>query len=150
MNLTTQRRIAAKILNVGETRVWFDPERLKDIKEAITRADLKRLISSKAIMVSKEPYHSRTGARKILKQKKKGRRKGKGSRKGKKTARLTRKQNWINKIRVQRKFLRLLYDNGLLIGSNHRKVYNMAGGGFFRSKRHIKIYLEERSLINKK
>ena len=42
MNLETQKRIAADILKIGETRVFFDPARLKEIEEAITRGDIRK------------------------------------------------------------------------------------------------------------
>ena len=51
--LKTQRRIASNVLNVGESRVWLDPSKFKDIKEAITRADIEGLIS-KGIIKKKE------------------------------------------------------------------------------------------------
>ena len=51
--LKTQRRIASDVLNVGESRVWLDPSKFKDIKEAITRADIEGLIS-KGMIKKKE------------------------------------------------------------------------------------------------
>ena len=39
--LTLQKKLAADILKVGETRVVMDPEHLEDIKNAITRADIR-------------------------------------------------------------------------------------------------------------
>ncbi|ENN96186.1 50S ribosomal protein L19e, partial [Methanocaldococcus villosus KIN24-T80] len=37
MNLTVQRRLAAKILKCGLDRVWIDPEHIEDVKMAMTR-----------------------------------------------------------------------------------------------------------------
>ena len=37
MNLTTQRRLAASILKVGENRVWIDPNEAEEVSRAITR-----------------------------------------------------------------------------------------------------------------
>ena len=42
--LDVQRRLAAQILKCGENRVRFDPESLEDIKEAITKQDIKDLL----------------------------------------------------------------------------------------------------------
>ena len=33
MRLTNQKRLAADILNVGQTRIWIDPTRLDDVEE---------------------------------------------------------------------------------------------------------------------
>ena len=35
--LTSQRRLAAQILKIGQNRVWIDPERIDDVEVAITR-----------------------------------------------------------------------------------------------------------------
>ena len=44
MSLKSQRRLATKILKVGEGRVWIDPNRIDDVEAAITRTDIRRLI----------------------------------------------------------------------------------------------------------
>jgi len=149
MKFTTQKRIAAQILKVGTTKVWFNPERLSDIKEAITKSDIRSLIGSKAIAAKKDNYQSKAGARKLKLQKRKGNKTGPGSRKGKKTSRLPRKTAWILKIRVQRKFLSELKEKKLVTNSAYKDLLSKANGGFFRNKRHIKLYMEEKNLFNK-
>ncbi len=49
MKLTVQKRLAASLFKCSEKRVWFDEDRLADIKEAITKNDIKALISQGAI-----------------------------------------------------------------------------------------------------
>ncbi|TDA31707.1 MAG: 50S ribosomal protein L19e, partial [Hadesarchaea archaeon] len=49
MKLSTQRRLAASLLGVGENRIWMDPSRLEEIASAITRRDVERLIKEGAI-----------------------------------------------------------------------------------------------------
>jgi len=149
MDLKTQKRIASNILNVGSKRVWFDPARLDEIKESITRTDIKSLIKDKAIQAKKLVNTSRVRARKIKLQKSKGRRKNKGSRKGKRTARLSRKQGWMKLIRLQRKFLRELKLKNIITTKIYRMLILKAKGGFFRSKRHIKLYIGEQGLAKK-
>ena len=148
MNLKTQRRIAAKLLKVGINRVRFDPEMLTEIKEAITKSDIRSLIKKGAIMAMH--YQSRFRVRKKLEQKRKGRGKGQGSRRGKKTARLASKKVWMNKIRLQRSFLRNLKEKNLINTKIYRDLMSKAKGGFFRSKRHIKLFLEEHNLVKEK
>lgn len=150
MDLKNQKKLAARILKVGKTRVWFDPNRLTEIKEAITGKDVNSLINDKAIQAKPKKGVSRGRARKLHEQKKKGRRKGIGSRKGRATARSNPKREWMNRVRMQRNFLKELKDKKYLNNSTYRMLYGKVKGGFFRSKRHIKLYLEESNLIQKK
>ncbi len=149
MRFTIQRRLAADVIGCGLKRVWFDEERLDEIKEAITKADIKRLVSDGAIREKPKRNTSKARARKIKEQKKKGRRKGHGSRKGKKTARTGKKEVWVAKIRVQRNFLKNLRDKELIDKNTYRELFMKSKGGFFRSKRHMKLYLEDNELIKK-
>lgn len=150
MRLKSQKRIASRILKVGSKRVIFNNENLQDVKEAITRLDIRSLI--KRGMISSKPKIgiSRFRIRKAIIQKRKGRMKGEGSRKGKKGARLPRKNAWMAKIRVQRGFIKDLKNNGFISTRTYREMYNKSKGGFFRSKRHIKLYMDEKKLGIKK
>jgi len=150
MNLLTQRRLAAEILKVGRKRVWFDEDRLSEIKESITKADIRKLIKDYAIQAKPETGSSKGRIRKNKEQKKKGRMKGPGSRKGKKTARLPKKVAWMAKIRAQRNFLKEIKSKGLIDAGTYRNAYLKCKGGFFRSVRHIKIYLTEHDMFKKK
>jgi large subunit ribosomal protein L19e len=145
-----QKRLASQVLDVSQKRVKFDVQRLADIKEAITKTDIRQLVSEKAITKVQEKGVSRGRARKIKTQKAKGLRKGAGSRQGKATARLPRKESWMNKIRSQRKFLIELREKELVTLGTYRIIYLKCKGGFFRSTRHIKLYLEEHKLFEKK
>ena len=147
MKLNNQKRIVADMSGVGLARVKFNTERLEDIKEAITKADLRGLINDHAIIILPKKGTSRVRARKVLKQKRKGRKTGPGSRKGKKTARLSGKRLWMNKIRIQRSFAKELRDKQLISLSTYRLVYRRIKGGYFRSKSHIKTYLTDNRLF---
>jgi|SRR3989344_4921186 len=144
--LDVQRRLAAQILNCGENRIKFDPESLEEIKEAITKADLRGLISRGTISKRRLHNTSRFWARSIKKQKGKGKQKGPGSRKGKKTARTPPKATWMNKVRLQRHYLKQLRDKKLLPIESYHDLYMKVKGGFFRSLRHLKLYIEERNI----
>ena len=49
MNLKSKRQLSSRIVGVGFDRVWFDPARLSEIKEAITKTDIRGLISNGVI-----------------------------------------------------------------------------------------------------
>lgn len=133
----------------SKKRVRFDQTRLQDIKEAITKYDIKALIADGAIIEIKKRGISRGQARERQKQKNKGRQKGQGSRKGKKTARSPGKLDWMTRIRLQREFLRELKEKSMITNGIFRDLYLKAKGGFFRSKRHLKLYITENKLVKK-
>lgn len=145
MILKAQKRLAAQILKGSKKRVRFDTEVLDEIKEAITKQDLRGLIKDKIVTLKQKKGVSR--ARVKPKSKK---RQNAGSRKGKKTARTPSKRAWINKIRLQRTFLRTLRDKDHIAKGTYSKLILRAKGGYFRSKRHIKLYLEENKLFIQK
>jgi len=150
MNLNVQKRISAYLLKAGENRIVFDTTKLNEIKEAITKADIRKLIADGAISKRQKKGISSFRANKLRLQKRKGKRKGPGSRKGTKTARTPRKRLWITKVRVQRRFIKLLQMKKLVAPETYTKVYRMIKGNMFRSKRHLKLYLEENNLFLKK
>lgn len=149
MKLTVQKRLAASILGCSQKRVVFVAERLPDIKEAITKADIRSLIAEGVITKLQEQGVSRGRARYRARQRHKGLQRGPGKRKGKKTALVPKKELWMAKIRVQRRFLKELKTKSLLRDDAYKQLYNKAKGGFFRNKRHIKIYIKEHDLAAK-
>lgn len=150
MNLKTQKRIAAQILKIGVSRIKFDVERLNDIKEAITKSDIRSLIKEGVISKKNKPFQSRARARILKEKKKKGNKKGAGSRKGTKNARLNRKYVWVKKIRNLRGFLRELKVKKMLDNKDYRDLISKSKGGLFRSKRHLKLYITEHKLVKVK
>jgi len=146
MELKVQKRLAADVMGCSPKRVWFDEDRLDDIKEAITKADIRTLVNSGLIQEKPKNITSKGRARHIKEQKRHGRRKGHGSRKGAKTARLPRKERWINVIRSQRDLIRSLKEKGTISKKDYRILYLKCKGGFFRSRRHISLYIKEKGL----
>jgi len=134
-------------LKVGKTKVKFDTERLSDIKEAITKVDIRALIKDNAITSKPVGSSSKGRLRKKLIQKRKGRQKGPGSRKGKKTARLSKKEIWMVKTRIQRGFIKELREKELVTVRTYRDLYKKIKGNYFRSKNHIKLYISENKLF---
>lgn len=147
MNLSSQKRLASRLLDCGENRVRFDDTRASEIKEAITAADLRALIKEGAVYAAPVQGISRGRARKTASQKTKGRRKGHGSRKGRATARTVRKETWMHKIRAQRDLLEELREDGFIEKTTYTRMYRKAKGGFFRSRRHLRLYIEEQGFM---
>ncbi len=145
--MKAKKRLAGEVLGVSPGKVKFSEDALEDIQKAITRADIRGLIAVRKISIRRVNQHSRSGARSNAAQKRKGRQKGKGSRKGSKHSIVTAKENWMNRIRLLRAFLKELKLKKLLSAQDYRSLYAKCSGGYFRNKRHLKLYLTEHQLI---
>lgn len=147
MDLKVQKKLAARYLDVSPKRVLFNEDYLDEIKETVTRQGIANLVKQ-GIIVKKQKSgisKSRNKVRKL--RKRKGRGKGHGKRKGKKNARLSKKKTWMNKVRVQRKFLKTLKEKEIVSKDVYKNLYGKVKGGFFRSKKHIKIYIRDHDLV---
>ena len=140
MDLYGQKKLAARTFKVGKKRIKLNTEKIDKLKDAITRFDIRKLKGT-AIIVENKKGVSKARSNKLKEQRKKGRKKGPGSKKGPKYSRISRKQLWINKVRIQRRFIKELKDKEILSKEMYRKIYNMVSGGFFRSKAHLKLYI---------
>lgn len=147
MDVSTQRRIAAAVLDCGIDRVWIDPENLEKVKMAITKDDIRLLINDGIIVKKQEKGISSARKKEVQEQKRKGKRKGPGSRKGAKGARTPKKEKWMNTIRPLRRMLKELRENEQIERSAYRKLYRMAKGGAFRSRNHMKLYMKEHGIL---
>ncbi len=141
-DVANQRRIAADILGCGINRVWFDPERLSDIQNAISREDIRGLITEAAIKSRQVKGNSRGRARIKIAKRAYGHCKGPGRRRGAAGARNPRKRQWIQKIRAIRKTLTGLRESGEIEVHLYRTLYRKAAGGQFRNVAHLKAQLE--------
>ncbi|HIH17839.1 MAG TPA: 50S ribosomal protein L19e [Nanoarchaeota archaeon] len=130
-----QRRIAARILKVGENRVWINPEKLADVKEAITKEDVRSLIKEGAIKVRSVKGVSKGRFRKVLKQKRKGMRKGAGRKEGKRSGRRWGKKVWMKKVRLLRKLLTEHKTKMTL--ESYWKIRKTIKAGAIKDKKHL-------------
>lgn len=146
-DLRSQKLVASRIMKCGVSKVWLDPSRSADIAEAITAADIRKLISDGVIF--KEPKTGISSYRKkfLRAQKKKGRRKGAGSRKGALKTRMPKKEAWMSRIRTIRALIKGLKSEDRVDRATYRNVYRKAKAGFFRNKSHVMIYLERNNLL---
>ena len=149
MNLSNKKRIASQVMKCGVNKVKFDITSLESIKEAITKSDVRALVKDKIISKKPDVGISRSRARQTLKQKRKGRRSGPGRKSGTHNARSPKKEEWMNKIRALRDLLKTLRAKEVIERSSYRLLYRKAKGGYFRSRRHIKLYIEEHNLAKK-
>ncbi len=141
-DLTNQRRISASILKCGIHRVWFDPERLSDIQNAISREDIRGLVKEGVVRAHQVKGVSRGRARAKIAKRSYGHCRGPGRRKGAAGARHPGKRMWIQRIRAIRKALVTLRSEEKVDTHLYRMLYRKASGGQFRSVAHLKAQLE--------
>ena len=131
MNLAKKKILAAKALKVGKNRIIFNREGLNEIKEAITRQDIKSLKSEGIISI--KPVK---GRRKIKRRKtKKG--PGKIKKKVKK-----RKQSYVKITRKLRRYLKELKDSDVIKKDLYRSLRRRIRMRDFKSLMNIKEYLK--------
>jgi len=124
-------------------KVRFDPERMEDIEAAITRDDIRALISDGAIYSLRDRGISRG------RLKHRRRKRGEGSRGGRVYSRVSRKKRWMSKVRAQRREIARLRDRKLLEPSAYRTVYRLVKASNFRSVATLREYLKEKNLLRK-
>ncbi|MEM5793266.1 MAG: 50S ribosomal protein L19e [Candidatus Aenigmatarchaeota archaeon] len=137
--LKLQKRLASEILKVGETKVWIDPSHLEDVKKAIKRSDIRKMINYGYIKAKREKIRVKTEKKK---------KQGPGSKKGKKGARTPKKRSWMTTIRPLRKMLKELKEGGKIDTKTYRKLYYQIKSGAFRNRSHFKLYLKQRGIIS--
>ena len=141
MNLRNKRRMASEVLGVGIGRVKIDPMKGADVAAAITKNDIRKMISEGTIVALPARGISTSRAKVKLAQKKKGRSKGHGRRKGTKNTREPKKEAWMKTIRAVRAFLRRYKENKKITVAEYRKLYRTADGGSFKSIAYLKQYI---------
>jgi large subunit ribosomal protein L19e len=149
-DLKSQRRLAARILNIGQNRVWINPERMSDVEGAITREEVRKLIHEKIIVSQPEKGVSRSRAKVIRAKKLKGRRSGPGSITGAGYAKVTKKEAWMLKIRSLRRKLRELKASRTITEDTYSQYYRMAGSGRFQSIAELERNLKANELWRKR
>jgi large subunit ribosomal protein L19e len=118
MKLDKKKRLAAKVLNVGVGRIWFNQARLQDIKEAITKQDIRDLFKEKAIKIKP-----------VTGKKKKAKRKRRHA--GKVRMKVRNKMEYVQKIRKMRAYLRSLRKARRISLQEYLKLRRYAKSGMF-------------------
>jgi len=142
INLRDKRELAARVLGVGANRVKFSPEYLEDVADAITRENIRSLVTARTIHVRgiKGTSRGRTRARHV-KAKKRGR--GQGSKKGAKGARQGKKELWVNRVRAMRYHMKVLKRRGDISKTAFWSLYKKINGGQVRSLSHLRELVKE-------
>jgi len=146
----TQRRLAAEILGIGRNRVWMDPQRLEDIQLAITKQEIRGLISEGAIRRLPEMGVSRGRARRLHAKRARGERRGAGRRKGGPKARASEQHSWTALIRALRAELATLRKKRVLTPNAYRSLYGLCKGHVFDSVGELRRHIESQGLARRR
>jgi ribosomal protein L19E len=129
MKLDTKKGLAARTLGVGKERIIFQKSRLEEIKEALTKRDIRDLKKDGAIVIK-----DIKGRKKVVRRKRRGAGKIK-----KKVS--NRKQEYVIMTRKLRAYVKNLKEKGELSKDETREIRNKIRNRFFRSKAHLKDYI---------
>lgn len=127
-----KRNLAAKALKVGKDRIVFVRARLEEIKEAITKQDIRDLAESGAIIV--KPVKGRKT------NVKRRNRRGVGKIKKKINKR---KKEYVAITRKLRNYVRELEKQGKLTKDEAKEIRKNIRNKAFKSKANLKLYVED-------
>ena len=127
MQLNKKKELAAKTLDIGKDRIVFNTSRLDEVKEAITRQDIRDLKASGAITVL--PIKGR----KTIVKRKTRRRAG-----SKKKVVKNRKRTYVLRTRKLRSYISELKKQGKITQEQNIKLRKEIRASIYRSKAHMK------------
>lgn len=142
VNLRKKRELIARMLGLGLNRVRFEPDKLDDVADAITRENMRSLIKNGTVWTVKQKGTSRARAEKKLNTRRK-RGVAAGSKKGKKTARSGKKEIYVKKVRSLRRNLRMLKDRNEISREVYWLLYKKVNGGQVRSVSHLRELVKQ-------
>jgi len=129
MNLSKKKKLAAETLRVGKERILFVEPRLDEIKEAITKEDIRQLVSDGAILIKE-----------IKGRKKVNKRKRKNSGKIKKKIN-KRKRDYVIMTRKLRKYVSGAKREGKLSREQVIEIRKKIRNKGFKDSAHLKNYV---------
>ncbi len=127
MKLERKKALVARTLGVGKKRVTFNNERLSEVKEAITKQDIKDLLASGAISIKEMK-----GRKAIVKSK--GRRRAGSVRKKIKRS----KEKYMTLTRKFRSHLKILKSKGKISQEEYLKLRREIRASMFKDLSHFK------------
>lgn len=142
VNLRAKKRLVSRVTGAGVHRIYFDPEHLEDISDAITRSDMRSLVTAGKIVIKPIVGTSRGRARrKRLQRSKRGTKAG--SKHGRSGARIGKKQVYVKKVRALRHLLKVAKDRAEITNPEFWELYKKVGGNTVRNKAHLRLLIAE-------
>ena len=142
VNLKAKKRLASRVAGVGLHRIRFDSDHLDDVADAITRENIRSLITANTIQIKSFTGTSRGRAQDKKDQRNK-RGTGQGSKQGRKGARVGKKEVYVAKVRSLRRLLKIAKDRKEITNPEFWALYKKVGGNTVRNKAHLRLLMEE-------
>ncbi len=142
VNLKAKKRLAARVIGVGIHRIKFDTDHLDDVADAITRENIRSLVTANTIRVKSFTGTSR-GRAHVKKAQRNKRGTTQGSKHGRKGARVGKKEVYVAKVRSLRRLLKIAKDRKDLTNPEFWILYKKVGGNTVRNKAHLRTLMEE-------
>jgi len=142
VNLKAKKRLASRVTGVGVHRIRFDSDHLEDVADAITRENIRSLITANTIQIKSFTGTSRGRAHQKKAQKNKRGTK-QGSKQGRKGARVGKKEVYVAKVRALRRLLKIAKDRKEITNPEFWVLYKKVGGNTVRNKAHLRLLMEE-------
>ena len=142
INLNSKKRLAARVTGVGIHRIRFDSDHLSDIADAITRNDIRSLITANTITIKSFTGTSR-GRAHMKKAQRNKRGTTQGSKRGRKGARVGKKTVYVAKVRSLRRLLKIAKDRKDITNPEFWALYKKVGGNTVRNKAHLRTLIAE-------
>ncbi|RNJ78206.1 MAG: 50S ribosomal protein L19e [Nitrosopumilus sp. H13] len=142
VNLRAKKRLASRVMGVGIHRIRFDSDHLDDIADAITRDNIRSLITANTIRKKSFTGTSR-GRAQTKKSQRNKRGTTQGSKHGRKGARVGKKEVYVAKVRALRRLLRIAKDRKDLTNPEFWSLYKKVGGNTVRNKAHLRTLMDE-------
>ena len=129
MNLKKKKELTARTLKVGKARIVFIKERLEEIKEALTKQDIRDLKKDGAIKIKEI-----SGRKKVVRK----RSRSPGNIRKKPN---TRKKDYVTMTRKLRKYTLDMKKQGKISKEDVTEIRKRIRNKKFRSKAHLKEYI---------
>ena len=130
MNLAKKKELAIRTFGVGKDRIFFVKSRIDDIKEAITKQDMRDLQKDGAIIIKEKK------GRKTIGRKKRKRDSGNIRKKVRK-----RKRDYLILTKKLRKYVSELKKQGKISKETEEELRKRIRNRIFRSKAHLRGYI---------
>jgi|TARA_B100000315_G_C14521507_1_gene561765 large subunit ribosomal protein L19e len=127
MQLNKKKELASRVLGIGKKRIIFNKEALDEVKEALTKQDIKDLVKAGSIFVKEI-----SGTKKQVKR---NTRRRAGSIKKNVN---TRKRDYMTITRKLRAFISELRKHGTISSEEYWKLRKEIRAKSFKSKAHLK------------
>ncbi len=130
MNLSKKKLLAVRTLKIGKERIMFMQSRLNEIKEAITKQDIRDLVKEGAITIKEIKGRTKNKKRKV--------RRSTGNIRKKIN---TRKKDYVALTKKLRTYVEYLVNSGKISKDERKELRKRIRNKDFRSKANLKEHL---------